>query len=119
MAEAHPVPQAWTTWVQDDTIACRCEEVPAGRVRAAVAAGASDARQVKQLTRAGMGWCQGRMCGYAATCLAHEGPDGPGDRRPVDGGPTAYAPLERLVATPIPLGALAAEEFEAKGNSAM
>ena len=61
MAEAHPVPQAWTTWVQDDTIACRCEEVPAGRVRAAVAAGASDARQVKQLTRAGMGWCQGRM----------------------------------------------------------
>ncbi|HPF75728.1 FAD/NAD(P)-binding oxidoreductase [Phycicoccus elongatus] len=119
MAEAHPVPQAWTTWVQDDTIACRCEEVPAGRVRAAVAAGASDARQVKQLTRAGMGWCQGRMCGYAATCLAHEGPDGPGDRRPVDGGPTAYAPVERLVATPIPLGALAAAEFEAKGNSAM
>jgi hypothetical protein len=37
----------------------------------------------------------------------------------VDGGPTAYAPVERLVATPIPLGALAAAEFEAKGNSAM
>ena len=90
----------------------------AGSASAAVAAGASDARQVKQLTRAGMGWCQGRMW----VCRDLPRARGSGRARgpaPVDGGPTAYAPVERLVATPIPLGALAAAEFEAKGNSAM
>jgi len=31
--------------------------------------GATDARTVKLLTRAGMGWCQGRQCGYATAEL--------------------------------------------------
>lgn len=52
----------------DDTIVCRCEEVTAGRIRAAVADGHSDSNQVKFLTRCGMGPCQGRQC---ADAVAH------------------------------------------------
>ncbi|MFG3246623.1 FAD-dependent oxidoreductase [Streptomyces sp. NPDC048187] len=93
MALAHPIPPAWPSGLSDDTVVCRCEEVTAGAVRAARADGAHDHRQVRQLTRAGMGWCQGRMCGPAVHCLTErEG---------------AYEPAERLVATPVTLGALA------------
>ncbi|MER7057228.1 (2Fe-2S)-binding protein, partial [Streptomyces sp. NPDC000351] len=94
MALAHPLPRAWPAWLTDETVVCRCEEVTAGAVRAARAeGGAHDHRQVKQLTRAGMGWCQGRICGPAVHCLAAA------DR--------VYAPAERLIATPVTLGALA------------
>ncbi|MFE9702234.1 NAD(P)/FAD-dependent oxidoreductase [Streptomyces sp. NPDC005930] len=93
MALVHPIPPGWSSWLSDDTVVCRCEEVTAGAVRAARADGARDHRQVKQLTRAGMGWCQGRMCGPAVHCLT--APE------------RAYEPAERLVATPLTLGALA------------
>ncbi|MFH8689506.1 FAD-dependent oxidoreductase [Streptomyces anulatus] len=95
MAQAHPLPPAWPAWLTDDTPVCRCEEVTAGAVRAARADdAAADHRQVKQLTRAGMGWCQGRMCGPAVHCL-------------VSARDQPYAPAERLIATPVTLGALA------------
>ncbi len=51
--------------VADATILCRCEEVTAGRVREAVALGCLGANQLKAFTRAGMGACQGRVCGPA------------------------------------------------------
>ncbi len=47
----------------DDTIICRCEEITLGDIRRAVADGATDANEVKGRTRAGMGNCQGRICG--------------------------------------------------------
>lgn len=47
----------------DDTVICRCEEVTLGIIRRAVADGAADVNEVKGLTRAGMGNCQGRVCG--------------------------------------------------------
>lgn len=47
----------------DDTIVCRCEEVTAAQVRAAVRDGAIGPAQAKVFTRCGMGACQGRMCG--------------------------------------------------------
>lgn len=60
---AYTVPAEWIERVGDETILCRCEEVTAGSVREAVAElGATDLRTVKLLTRAGMGWCQGRIC---------------------------------------------------------
>jgi len=49
--------------IADTTILCRCEEVTAGQVRAALAAGLGSLGAVKKATRAGMGRCQGRMCG--------------------------------------------------------
>ncbi|MCO6449606.1 MAG: (2Fe-2S)-binding protein [Caldilineales bacterium] len=54
----------------DDTIICRCEEVRLREIRAAQAAGSTTLAEIKGLTRAGMGNCQGRMCGeLIAHCL--------------------------------------------------
>jgi len=55
--------------VADATLICRCEEVSAGRVRAAVALGAQGPNQLKAFLRAGMGACQGRVCGPAVHAL--------------------------------------------------
>ncbi|WP_211875918.1 FAD-dependent oxidoreductase [Plastoroseomonas arctica] len=46
----------------DTTILCRCEEVTAGTLRAAMAEGAQSLPALKRATRAGMGRCQGRFC---------------------------------------------------------
>jgi bacterioferritin-associated ferredoxin len=51
----------------DDTLACRCEEVTAGEIRATVDAGCPGPNQVKAFLRCGMGPCQGRMCGLTVT----------------------------------------------------
>ncbi|MDQ1006527.1 NADPH-dependent 2,4-dienoyl-CoA reductase/sulfur reductase-like enzyme [Streptomyces sp. V4I23] len=106
MAAAHAPGSGWPGWLADDTDVCRCEEVTAGRIREAVAElGARDARTVKLFTRAGMGWCQGRMCGTAVACLA---------ARDGDAGPPAE---RRPFATPVPLSVLAALD-EADAESA-
>ncbi|MFD9028545.1 FAD-dependent oxidoreductase, partial [Streptomyces parvulus] len=92
LAAAFAPPAGWTAQVTDDTLVCRCEEVTAGAVREAVEElGAGDVRTVKLLTRAGMGWCQGRMCGTAVAGLC--------DREP--------GPTRRPFAQPVPLGVLA------------
>jgi hypothetical protein len=53
----------------DETVACRCEEVSVGEIRAQVAAGRRPGpNQIKAFTRAGMGPCQGRQCSYT---IAH------------------------------------------------
>lgn len=46
------------------TVVCRCEDVPLGRLDPALGA-----RQAKLSTRAGMGPCQGRVCGAALSFL--------------------------------------------------
>jgi len=51
----------------DETIVCRCEEVTAGDIRKAVTLGAPGPNQLKAFLRAGMGPCQGRMCGLTVT----------------------------------------------------
>src|SRR6185369_14117225 len=53
----------------DDTIVCRCEEVTAGEIRAAVDGGCAGPNQLKAFLRCGMGPCQGRMCGLTVTEL--------------------------------------------------
>ncbi|MGV9452044.1 FAD-dependent oxidoreductase [Streptomyces sp. NPDC003635] len=85
-------PAEWTSLITDDTVVCRCEEVTGGAVREAVEElGAGDARTAKLLTRAGMGWCQGRVCGPAVAGLAG----------------CALTPSRRPFARPVPLGVLA------------
>ena len=64
----------------DATIACRCEEVTAGRLREAALAGAVGANQAKALTRCGMGPCQGRYCSLTANAvIAHACGTSPAD----------------------------------------
>jgi NADPH-dependent 2,4-dienoyl-CoA reductase/sulfur reductase-like enzyme len=52
----------------DETQVCRCEEVTAGELRARAVEGRPGPNQLKAFTRAGMGPCQGRQCGYT---MAH------------------------------------------------
>jgi len=53
----------------DETIVCRCEEITAGDIRARAAIGRPGPNQLKAFTRAGMGPCQGRQCGYTVMHL--------------------------------------------------
>ncbi|GAA4895183.1 pyruvate/2-oxoglutarate dehydrogenase complex dihydrolipoamide dehydrogenase (E3) component [Stackebrandtia albiflava] len=92
---AFPVRDGWRSWLTDDTVVCRCESVTWSGVRGAASAGAVDARTVKLLSRAGMGYCQGRVCGYAVNRLV--------------GGDPMSVPVRRPIAQPLPLGLLAEE----------
>jgi NADPH-dependent 2,4-dienoyl-CoA reductase/sulfur reductase-like enzyme len=57
----------------DDTLLCRCEEITVAEVRRAIDESATTVSAVRMLTRAGMGRCQGRMCGPSvAELLARE-----------------------------------------------
>ena len=47
----------------DDVVVCRCEGVRAGEIRSLVRRGAQGPNQAKFFSRAGMGPCQGRLCG--------------------------------------------------------
>lgn len=85
---------------EDDVVACRCEEVSAGRIRAAVALGATGPNQVKAFERCGMGPCQGRMCGLTVSEII-------ADARGVSPDSVGYFRLRSPI-KPVPLGELAA-----------
>lgn len=69
--QTFPPPQAMRSVCQADTIVCRCEDVRAGAL-----AVHADWRSAKLQTRAGMGPCQGRVCGPACQFLyGWEAPD--------------------------------------------
>lgn len=71
---AHPVPEKWDELLTDDTLVCRCEEVSHRDVaHARDELNATDARTMKSFTRTGMGWCQGKVCGFAVSCLSRKG----------------------------------------------
>lgn len=95
LARAFPVRDGWRAWATDDTVVCRCEEVDHAALARAVAAGGVDPRTAKLLSRAGMGWCQGRVCGFAVTCLTND------DR--------SALPVSRSIGQPVGLGILAGE----------
>jgi len=92
MQAVHGVQSGWTEWPNADTVVCRCEEVTLADLRAAKELGADDTRSIKLLARAGMGWCQGRMCGEAVGALLGE---------------VGVAPARRPLAQPVPLRVLA------------
>ena len=64
MERAFAVRPELRSLARDDTIICRCEDV-----RRAAIASLSDSRQAKLYARAGMGACQGRVCGPALELL--------------------------------------------------
>jgi NADPH-dependent 2,4-dienoyl-CoA reductase/sulfur reductase-like enzyme len=86
---------------EPETIVCRCENVTAGQIRAAIADGADGPSKLKAFTRAGMGPCQGRMCGLSIAALLREGR---ADRGPPDQ-LNVRPPLK-----PVPLGEVAGLE---------
>lgn len=69
LARLFPFPAHLVEQMGSDEIVCRCEDVKRSDIDAAIADGASDAFSVKMWTRAGMGPCQGRICGSALSEL--------------------------------------------------
>jgi len=64
-------PRASIFLPRGDTLVCRCEELRADDIRAQ-ATSSFDVNHVKARTRAGMGPCQGRQCGYTVASLIAE-----------------------------------------------
>lgn len=94
------LPPGVASWMDDDTIVCRCEGVTAGRVRLALSEGHTSLDAIKRNTRCGMGWCGGRTCLQTAALLAQaSGVSGPPDQM-----------RARPVARPVLLGALANQQ---------
>jgi NADPH-dependent 2,4-dienoyl-CoA reductase/sulfur reductase-like enzyme len=89
----------WRGWLDGDTVVCRCEEVSASDIGAALDDGmAADLRSVKLHTRAGMGMCQGRMCAASLAAII-EGTTG------ASPDPTTF--VRRPFVVPVPLSSLA------------
>jgi NADPH-dependent 2,4-dienoyl-CoA reductase/sulfur reductase-like enzyme len=91
----YPVGQGWLEWLEAGTLFCRCEEVTWGAVREAIGEGAATVREVRNVTRCGMGYCQGRTCGpslqLALSALSGRSLEETGDFQ------------KRPVAVPVPL----------------
>jgi NADPH-dependent 2,4-dienoyl-CoA reductase/sulfur reductase-like enzyme/bacterioferritin-associated ferredoxin len=92
----------------DETVICRCEEVTAGEVRAAVAHGVTTLDALKTRIRTGQGHCQGRTCGATlARMIAQQ-----------SGRPAAEAGVFRArpPVKPVPMAALAGIRTETAGG---
>ncbi|MEA5363089.1 FAD/NAD(P)-binding oxidoreductase [Amycolatopsis sp., V23-08] len=94
LAQGHPIGNAWAGWLRPDTVVCRCEETTVAELREAAGDPVQAGPHALKLgTRAGLGPCQGRMCGPAVAELC--------------GGTAAH---HRPIAQPIRLGELAQKE---------
>jgi D-hydroxyproline dehydrogenase subunit alpha len=91
LARAHRIGSGWTDWLDSSTVVCRCEEVDYGTLLAVRRDTESvGLRSLKLTTRAGLGLCQGRICGRTVECILAGATDGVGfadgvstDRRPI------------------------------------
>jgi D-hydroxyproline dehydrogenase subunit alpha len=94
------VPRGLWGIATDDTIVCRCENIPVREIRAAFASGHSSLNAVKRNVRTGMGWCGGRTCLRAVAALGelHAGI------------PPSTIMTPRPMARPVTFGALAAQK---------
>ena len=88
VAATFPMPADWAERLRDDTLVCRCEDVPWSALR-----DQPDLRAAKLATRCGMGHCQGRLCHDTLAAVMHW------PRLPVRA-PLMPAPLATLLAIP-------------------
>ena len=66
VATTFAAPAHWAERLRDDTLVCRCEDVPWAAVREH-----ADLRSAKLATRCGMGHCQGRLCHDTLAAVMH------------------------------------------------
>lgn len=105
LIRAYPIKPGWKSWLRDETIICRCEEVCLSDLKHSInELGATDSRTAKLLTRCGMGLCQGRICGrFVVDLVANELNLSSTDTDRISA-------VNRPIITPIPLGILALGE---------
>lgn len=94
------LPAGVWTWADEDTTICRCECVDKKRIQKAVEDGHVSLNGIKRNTRAGMGWCGGRMCMQNVAAFVSSG------KPPVD----MQAMTPRPLARPVSLGALGEQQ---------
>ena len=83
LARAYPIRPGWRSWITDDTVVCRCEEVRYADLVAALDR-SEPGRALRLTSRAGLGMCQGRVCARTVAELADTDLDHPGaSRRPI------------------------------------
>ena len=99
--QAYRAPALFGQLASPQTIVCRCENVRLATIEAAVSEVRSTGA-VKRLTRAGMGSCQGRFCGFVVTELVRGATGVAVTAR------SGFAPQPPL--RPTPLGVLAAPD---------
>ena len=91
-------PGVWS-WADEKTIVCRCECVTQNQIQKAIDDGHTSLNAIKRNTRAGMGWCGGRMCMQNVAAQAH------GGKLPADLQPMTPRPVAR----PISMQALSSQ----------
>jgi NADPH-dependent 2,4-dienoyl-CoA reductase/sulfur reductase-like enzyme len=100
LENAHGIKSGWTAWLTPETVICRCEEVTLGELqKTAELTESRGLRSLKLSTRAGLGVCQGRVCGRTVEDLLDQASGGL-----LDLGRTGGRPIAALVR----LGELAA-----------
>lgn len=57
---------------QDDFIVCRCENIYYSEMIEILEKGATNSRELKLKSRAGMGFCNSRTCGHFLDQLTHD-----------------------------------------------
>jgi D-hydroxyproline dehydrogenase subunit alpha len=113
--DGHRIGRDWTSWLTDDTVICRCEEVRYGRFRATLDSTRSRGlRPVKLSTRAGLGPCQGRICGHTVEQMITAGSDQPStDQSSTDQSSTDGVIIDRRpIAVPVRFAELAIQPRE-------
>ncbi len=84
---------------------CRCEEITQGDILDSIERGAQTLNEVKRITRAGMGLCQGRSCRRLISQLLRKGGKGIDEEFLI---PPTFRPPVR----PLKVGELAKEESD-------
>jgi thioredoxin reductase len=102
-------PALFAQFAEPDTVVCRCESVPLSTIDAAIGE-VSSAGALKRLTRAGMGRCQGRFCGFVITDRVA------GRSGTAMDGFTGFAPQPPMRPTPISVLAAAPESDDDAGS---
>lgn len=74
------LPNGLFSLAEPDTIICRCEQISLAEVKEAISFGAQSITDIKNITRSGMGNCQGRTCGsILSQILAQESQRSPAE----------------------------------------
>jgi len=80
LGEVFSIPSGLYSLVLPDTIICRCEQISWSEIQTAISMGAQSVTDVKNITRSGMGNCQGRTCGsILSQLMAKENKSNPED----------------------------------------
>lgn len=72
LQKIYAFPKGLAFLADEETILCRCEEITLGKLKEVLREGVENLSQVKRLSRAGMGYCQGRNCSVLVAPYLHQ-----------------------------------------------